>query len=189
MPSLDIKENYILRSKTNYKEFPYKNLKFAKSFFPSYTKLWNNLPDKIISNINISEFKDELKIQLKPNNIKHFYKGNKLANSLLARIRLGRSKLNVHAFSIGLIDSPFCLCHRMETVDHYLHDCFLYTVERHKLFNLVEHYIPAFKTMNKKSKVETLLTGYKTHNTLFEYTNLRVTLAVQNFILQTKRFN
>ena len=77
----------------------------------------------------------------------------------------------------------------METVDHYINDCFLFTVERLKLFNLVEHYIPAFKTMNKKSKVQTLLNGYKTHNKSFEYTNLRVTLAVQSYILQTKRFS
>ena len=188
MQSMDIKENYKLRSNSGYIEFPYNSLKFSKSYFPNYTKLWNNLPEKIKSKNDINEFKDELKLLLKPSKIKHFYKGNKLANSLLTRIRVGRSKLNDHSFSIGQIDSPYCLCHGIETVEHYLHDCFLFTVERQKLFSLVEQYIPAFKNMNKKTKVQTLVNGYKTSDKLFEYTNLRVTFAVQNFILQTKRF-
>ena len=188
MPLLDMRKNYNLRSNLEYTEFDYYNLKFARSFFPQFTKFWNNLPEKIKSNNNIIEFKEELKLDIKPNKIKHFSKGNKVANSLLTRIRLGRSRLNDHLFSIGQIDSPSCLCHETETVDHYLHDCFLFTVERQNLFSLVEHYIPAFKTMNKKAKIQTMLNGYKTHDKSFEYTNFRVTLAVQNYILQTKRF-
>ena len=55
--------------------------------------------------------------ELKPQNYKHFSKGS---NSLLTRISVGRSLLNLHKFSIGHADSPECLCHhREETPLHY----------------------------------------------------------------------
>jgi hypothetical protein len=48
--------------------------------------------------------------------------------SLLTRIRVGRSDLNQHKFSIRLADNPQCLCyHREESPQHYFIDCFLYS--------------------------------------------------------------
>ena len=130
-------------------------------------------------------------------------------------MRLNRSTLNAHTYSIGLSQSPNCQCNSIETVEHYLYDCFLFTEERHKLFSLVEHYLPSFKNKNKKSKVDILLYrykasdqlfnyvntkitiakidillyGYKASDQLFDYVNTKITIAVQNFILNTKRFH
>jgi len=79
---------------------------------------------------------------MKPTRYKHFCRGNKLSNSLLTRIRIGRSMLNQHGFSIGLADSPECICHyREESPSHYFLDCFLYLQERQTLFDLFDERI------------------------------------------------
>ena len=109
--------------------------------------------------------------------------------SLLTRIRVGRSLLNQHSFTIGLSDSPECACHfRSESSEHYFLDCFLYTPERQTLLSLVEHYVPNFTRLTKKNKLDLLLRGVNLDNDEFLPTNTILTKAVQNFILQTKRF-
>ena len=67
-------------------------------------------------------------------------------------------------------------------------DCFLYTVERQTLFGLVEHYIPKFTTFTKKRKYELLISGLKIDNPDYYDLNRNITFAVQNYIIQTKRF-
>ena len=49
----------------------------------------------------LPEFKVKIKEKLKPQKHKHFSKGSKNGNILMTRIRLGRSELNMHKFSIG----------------------------------------------------------------------------------------
>ena len=81
-----------------------------------------------------------------PKKYKHFSKGSKIGNSLLARIRLNHSDLNLHKFSIGLFESAECVCHaNKESTMHYLTEYFLYSGELQVLFNIVEHYIPKFQ--------------------------------------------
>ena len=137
---------------------------------------------------NITDFKTFTNT-MKPTRYKHFQKGNKYANSLLTRIRVGRSQLNQHTFSLGQIDSPECLCHhREESPMHYFLDCFLYLQERQAMFQLFEHYIPNFTNFSKKQKLQIILNGiYPDAEDLFR-TNITLTIGVQNFILQTKRF-
>ena len=65
------------------------------------SKLWNNL-DVGTQVMQLSEFKEQLKKDLKPKKYKHFSKGSKLGNSLLSRIRLDQSNLNLHRFTVSL---------------------------------------------------------------------------------------
>ena len=91
---------------------------------------------------------------------------------------------------IGLIDNPQCECfHREESPLHYFIDCFLYLPERQVLFDLFEHYIPNFKNFTKQKQFEILLRGVNLDNDEFFRTNITLTIAVQNFILHTKRFS
>ena len=123
--------------------------KFDKSSFPYQTKHWNSFPRNIQS-FNLEDFKMLTKT-LKPKRYKQFNKGNKYTNVLLTRIRVGRSKLNQHEFSVGKIDSPECLCHHGEESPlHYSIDCFLYLRERQAMFQLFEHYVPNFRNFTKK---------------------------------------
>ena len=140
--------------------------------------------------MNLPDFKTQMKKDMKPAKIRHFSKGSKIGNSLLTRIRVDRSYLNLHKFSICHADSPECICHaKQESSIHYLIDCFLYSAERQTLFNLVEHYIPKFKTMTKSQKYEILVMGIKTDNPDYNHLNTTITIAVQNYILKTKRFS
>ena len=98
MPKLDIQREHSLRSKGGY--IPFKNYgsKFKNSFFPYTSGIWNNIP-KDVQCKDLTDFKDYTK-KLKPMRYKHFSRGNKLSNSLLTKIRVGRSDLNQHKFTI-----------------------------------------------------------------------------------------
>ena len=120
---------------------------------------------------------------------KHFARGPKFSNTLLTRIRVGRSSLNQHKFTIGLTDSPECICHHTtESPEHFFLECFLYSSERQILFSLIEHYVPNFLRLNKKQKTELILKGVNIDNEEFYSTNNILTKAVQEFIISTKRF-
>ena len=137
MPKPDINRKYPSRSKGGYIPFPKFNSGFNNSFFPSTTLLWNNLPQNVKCR-DLKDFKDYTKTELKPPRYKHFARGNKVLNSLLTRIRVGRSDLRQHKFTIELIDNPQCDCHfREESPAHFFLDCFLYTSERQTLFGRI----------------------------------------------------
>ena len=107
----------------------------------------------------------------------------------MTRIRVGRSSLNQHKFTIGLSDSPECFCHfKVESPEHFFLDCFLFSFERQKLFDLIEHYIPYFKRLNKKQKPEIILRGVNIENHEILSTNITLTKEVQQYIISTKRF-
>ena len=164
MPKPDIDKKYLTRSKGGYIPFKYENKNFNTSFFPHTSKLWNNLPN-FLQLQDAKELKISVKKFMKPKRHKHFYCGSKLGNKFLTQIRLGRSDLQMHKFTIGMSESPECQCHfNSETPEHYFLHCFLYSPERQVLFNLVEHYIPNFKNFNKKQKLNILLTGINTDN-------------------------
>ena len=190
MPKPDIENKFNLRSKGGY--IPFKNLgiKFKKTFFPHTTILWNNLP-KNVQSMNTTDFKEYINKERKPPKYKHFAnKGSKKSNLHLTKIRVGRSDLNQHKFTIGQIESPQCECFfREESSSHYFLDCFLYQPERQILFDHFEHYIPNFKNFTKHKKLEILLKGVNVENEEFYKTNITLTLAVQNFILHTNRFS
>ena len=187
MPKLDWERRKPQRSKGGYLPFDNKNDKFNKSFFPHTTKLWNSLGANV-HNKNLEDFKIHTKT-MKPTKYKPFHRGNKYSNTLLTRIRVGRSDLNQQKFSIGLTDNPQCLCHhREESPQHYFIDCFLYSLERQTLFNLIEHYIPKFHKLSKKEKLRIIIFGIDIDNDDFVHLNTTLTNAVQNFILKTKRF-
>ena len=104
-------------------------------------------------------------------------------------MRLERSNLNLHKFIIGQSDTPECLCHaKNESSIHYLIDCFLYAGERRILFDLVEYYIPSFKTMNRNEKYKVLVMGIDPDNPEITQTNVSISIAVQKFFLKQDVF-
>ena len=127
--------------------------------------------------------------EIKPPKFKHFLRGSKLGNALLTRIRVGRSFLKQHSYTIGLADSPECDCHyKNESPEHYFVDCFLYSPERQTLFSLFEHHIPNFNRLSKKKKLDLIIRGINIDDEDYLPLNTILTKAVQHFILSTKRF-
>ena len=163
--------------------------KYSKSFYPYYTKKWNSLHSRVRCCLELDEFKEKLKAELKPIKIKHFNFGSKYGNTLHTRLRVGRSYLNSHKYSIGLADSPACLCHHpQETTEHFVLDCFLYPIERQNLFSLVSQQLPNFEKLPKYKKLDILLHGIS--NTIENRKiNNNILRAFQTFLIQTKRFS
>ena len=189
LTKLDREKRQMTRSKGGYLPFPNYGTKFQNSFFPYISKLWNNL-DTCTKTLPLVDFKLKLKNMLKPNKIKHFDKGSKNGNTLLTRIRLDRSDLNQHKYSIGKSDSPECVCHaKQESSYHFMIDCFLYDCERQILFDSVEYFIKNFRKLGKRKRFEILTIGINIDNPDYHYTNYNITLAVQKFIFSTKRFS
>jgi hypothetical protein len=115
--------------------------------------------------------------------------GTKLGNTLLTRIRVGRSFLNEHGFTSDLNDNPEFLCHfKTESPQHYFLDCFLCLPERQTLFDLIDYYLPNLSNWTKKKKLDLILRGINIDNPDLLGTNTTLTKAVQNFILNTNRF-
>ena len=110
MPKPDIEKKHTTRSRGGYIPFKYENKNFNTSFFPNTLKLWNNLP-KQIQVQDVQEFKISIKTLKKPTRHKHFSCGSKLGNKLLTQIRVGRSDLNLHKYTLGFSKSPECQCH------------------------------------------------------------------------------
>ena len=186
---LDREKRQITRSKGGYLPFPNFGAKFQNSFFPYISKLWNNL-DTCTKTLSLIDFKSKLKDKLKPDKIKHFDKGSKIGNTLLTRIRLDRSELNQHTYSIGKSESPECFCHaKQESSYHYMIDCFLYECERQILYDSVEYFIKNFRMLGKRKRFEILTIGININNPDYYYTNYNITLAVQKYIFSTKRFS
>ena len=119
-----------------------------------------------------------------------FYKVLPNTLYLLSRIRINQSNLNLHRFSIGLSETAACSRHAIKGSSlHYLTQCFLYSGERQTLYNLVEHYIPNFSNKSKKKQYEILVMGINTDQSEFNSTNTTISIAVQKFIITTKRFS
>ena len=159
---------------------------FQKSFFPYFTKKWNELPISI-RGLPIFEFKIKLKSLLTPTKSRHFAYGPKLGNKLLTRLRVGRSYLNSHSFSIGKTPSPECKCHHPnETIMHYIMHCFLYTIERQSLFVQIAQVVPNFSNLPQYKQLDLLLNGYS--NPDYHDENIEITKLIQKYILSSKRF-
>jgi len=128
-------------------------------------------------------------MHLKPKKQRHFCRGTRRGNSLLTQWRVGRSQFNAHRFSLGLSDTDKCMCERPETVSHYFNTCFLYQEERHALHSKIGQILPRFNTLPDKTKLKVLLEGINLQSEEPDSRNIPITLAVQSFILQTKRFH
>jgi hypothetical protein len=89
------------------------------------------------------------------------------------------SDLKAHLFNLHVIDSPACPCsHNFEDTKHFLMDCPLYFAQRLVLMNTVSNLT--------EFTVHTLLFG---DDSLNYNDNVIITLAVQDFIRDSERFN
>jgi hypothetical protein len=89
-----------------------------------------------------------------------------------------KKKLNQHFYSKNIVDSPLCQCGAIETTEHYLLYCPLYNVHR-QLF--IEHFFD-----------DPLISYHHYPFGLPEFSyeqNVEIFLAVQSFIINSKRFN
>lgn len=189
MPTRNL-NNINLRSFGNYVPFPFKGVKYGNSFFPYFTKKWNMLP-KDVQNKNLDDFKLYIKEEVKPKKYKHYARGDKYRCSLLTRLRVGRSQLNQHMFTVGLSDTEkcTCTCNVKETTLHFMTQCPLFTENRQILFNKIKYFIPNFENLSKNRQYEILLLGYEIDNPTLTSINTKIMIATQHFLQKSKRFS
>ena len=183
------KPNQNFRGKGSYQPFPYKNVKYKNSFFPYFTKQWNDLDSKT-KGLNLEEFKKYQKVTAKPKKYKHFQRGPKFDCSLLTRIRVGNSNLNSHKFKTGFSNTTQCLCaHPDENSIHYITQCFLFTEERRTLYDQVSQFVPNFLKLSNKKQYDILIFGHEPDNVEMLKINTKFLLQTQKYIRSTKRFH
>ena len=149
---------------------------YRHSFFPSATKLWNNLPENIQTSRSFGEFKRYLrKDDTTPP--PYFYLGKRKEQILHCKLRLGMSDLNSDLFNRHLTESKSCQCGaNKEDPHHYLLACPTYNQIRHEtLSNLPPIALDA----------KTLLNGNRNYSLSF---NNFIFSIVHEYILLTRRF-
>ena len=108
----------------------------------------------------------------------------------MTQIRIGRSYLKAHSYSIGLATTNTCLCNNkmQETSIHFMF-CTLYDNQRLTLYQQIEQYIPSIRKLPLKRQYEIFMFGYETNNPEMVKINRQIMLATQKYILNTKRFS
>ena len=186
-PPINQYQNFT-RSNKYYNTYTLKDATFCNSFFPKISNLWNDLPFEL-RNKDMTDFKVELGWLLKPPKIRLYSIGSKFGNSIHTQLRVGKSQLNDHLFTMRLTNTTGCMCREpVESTEHFLLDCFLYDVERKELFTSISGIlIKKIDKYNKHDLVNALLFGEKTHDSDRYQHNKLLFLRVQNFLIKTKR--
>ena len=149
---------------------------YHKSYFPTSTELWNNLPDDIKSITSISAFKRYLTYN-DPEVPSYFYLGDRVPQIIHCKLRLNMSDLQSDMFNRHISNNKNCNCgFRTENANHYLLQCPLYNEPRKvTIFNL--------PPLARKCKI--LLNRQSNFSLAF---NAYVFLIVQEFIMLSGRF-
>ena len=67
------------------------------------------------------------------------------------QLRLEKTKLNSHIYTIGISTTQGCLCgHKYETTEHFLLNGFLYTFERNVLISNISGILEKSQTVQGK---------------------------------------
>ena len=200
MPLVEVKARNTRSTKmyVEYKYQKYQNQTFMKSFFPHFTKIYNNLEPEI-RNLNTAEFKEVLKPKYKHKKIKHFSRGlSKWSNSLHTQLRVGRSFLAADGFKINLVESNKCQqCQAVpdkpfklgpETASHYFLSCNKFDEKRTSLFEKMTQYVPNFRRLSQKRQIEILLSGINLENKVPDPSNLGLVSFLHLLILLSSSF-
>jgi len=150
---------------------------YNSSFFPSTTKLWNDLPDNILLTDSLGQFKRYLSSNdtLVP---PHFYIGDRREQIIHCRMRLGMSDLKDDMFNRHLEIDRSCACgDASETAEHYLLFCNNYNAARRQTISTLP---PDWININ------TLLLG---NSDLRCHDNNNIVISVHKFIKDTNRFS
>ena len=107
----------------------------------------------------------------------YFNSGSRLGQIYHARLRTHCSSFNEHLFTKNIVDSPLCVCGKVENTHHYLFDCTRYDDLRREFLNAVFYYC--------EPTVNTILFG---NSALTSTQNQNIFIAVQDYLIKSKRF-
>ena len=130
----------------------------------------------------------KIKCEKKENSIFSIY--DPLGVKLLTRLRINFSHLNEHKFRHGFGDiiNAMCACgSEVETTEHFLLRCHLYSPQRLELLENLEKVDSSFLNFKVKEKVSFLLYGSQSTNS--KSSNNEILKFVIKYIKETARFD
>ena len=138
--SLQVSErtSYSLRNLKHFTLFASRTERFNKSFFPSTTRLWNNLSIDVRSTLSLSVFKKSLLsyFPFPAKNVLYEVALDRFSSIIHTRLRLHACALNYYLFKIGRKESPACFCgFYSDSVKHFFLKCPLFAASRYKLLS------------------------------------------------------
>lgn len=177
LPPLVSATNPYPRRRPQARTVPYcRTVTYSKSYFPSTTILWNDLPLNVQNSASISEFKRYLS-NFDPVVPKYYYSGERHEQIIHCRLRLGMSDLNNDLYNRHLTLDRSCSCgFKIEDAHHYLLVCENYAASRR---------LTILTLPNEQQILSVILSG-SPRLQLCE--NISVFKQVHEFIRQTKRF-
>lgn len=107
---------------------------------------------------------------------KWYYVGSRKGQILHCKLRLKCSSLKLHLFQKNLVDNPLCQCGQVESIDHFLLRCRLFSDLRQATIHSLQYNL----------NTDLLLYG---DNTLSFEQNCQIFSQVQTFLLRSKRFS
>ena len=107
----------------------------------------------------------------------YYFDGKRVGQIYHVRLRTNCSSLNEHLFSKNIIDSPLCVCGAVEDTNHFLFNC-------HRFHNLRQD---LFATVTPVCQPISNILLYGSERLTYNE-NQQVFLAVQNFLIKSKRF-
>lgn len=175
-PSVGNTSAYQLRNASDINALHASSQLYYKSFLPSVIRDWNGLPDEIHKSSSSESFKRKLNsmVGISP---KSYLVENRLGQIYHARLWTKCSSLNRYLFSKNIIENPLCACGSIEDTYHFMFICNRYNNQRQELIDIVsEIYQPTLNVLLFGSSELSILQ------------NKQVILAVQDFLVKTKRF-
>ena len=175
-PSVGSTVRYALRNESNLQTVPAMSRQYYESFLPSTTRMYNALSDEIKNSPSLEAFK----ARLNRNTVKppiYYYAGSRLGQIYHTRLRLKCSSLHQHLFLKKIIANPLCECGAVEDTQHFFLNCYRFRNLRLELFNKISTFC--------QPTLEVILYG---NVNISIDDNKQVFLAVQEYILKTRRF-
>ena len=182
------------RSPSTIRPIKCRTKRLENSFLPDAIKQWNNLPSDIRDSLSLQIFKSKLKATLLAvDTVPNFYLYGQRSGSIYhTQLRLGFSKLHSDLYKVNIIQQPSCACsHPTENSKHFLLFCPKYAQERQKLLLSI---VPLLAPGVHSSLIIHLASDRLAHILLFgskdisDENNVLIFKAVQDFILETRRF-
>ena len=113
--------------------------RYSNSFIPSACRLWNSLPNLLVSKPTVSSFKSNYKRLFFERSGRSYNIGSREYNTLHTRFRLGFTTLNNDLYRRGLSISPVCSCGLdVEDYFHYFLACPNYVSIRPRLLRSID---------------------------------------------------
>ena len=160
------------------------------SFYPNAVKIWNEVGPELRQSATLSSFKSNILKIIRPSKRTVFNIHQPKAMKRLFQLRVGLSPLRHHKKLHKFLDTPIdiCPCQKsVETTEHFLIHCNLYTEVRKKMFEVINPILESNHVcLTNDMLVPFLLYG---NDIISIDENKSVLIATLKFITESTRFD